>query len=617
MIRFGFWLQRGARSPGTRDAVAFRRALPLVLLAALLAFITYAQPYRNGPPIRSDGVGYHAWTHALLKRDFTFCSWKDPNFISHTDAARGVCANKYPPGMALLQLPVMAALVDLGPAAPRISRAEHLASSIIAAVVLWLIALLLTWSAAMMKVPPGRAACVVMFTLFGTGLVHYSTYDGAYTHSRSALFCALLLAFALRERVRGRAIPAIVLFTSGFFLVAIRNTNVLLLGPLVVAYAISHRALPRRALIQRGLPLAAGVGVAVAIQLVYNYYALGAFHLSSYGQETFRFDQPMQAEVLLSYERGLFTYYPVFMLALVLGAMVRPARLWTLLLAVVIALYATLYGFWHMWFLGGGMGHRGFVELAPLVAFILLIVARDLRPRIWVPSAVVGTALTLLTVQVMFGYWLSTFPFEHASAETYWKHARTLESLVTGGTFCRRSECDLLQGECKRVDEPEFTPCYAGIHPGSCTGQGMCAPIVTLRSLSRDNRTPYVTTAQRGDKRHALSATAAKAGRWEKYWLIPVDGDRILLRSVATRRYVTAPVGHGAPRPLAAEAAAIGPWESFTRVGPNAAVALRAWTDRYVTARSDDPSERALIATSDTIGERERFAIEPTPFWSR
>jgi hypothetical protein len=48
--------------------------LPLFLLLLLtLIVVTWVQPYRNKPPIRSDGVGYHIWTHALLTLDFSFC----------------------------------------------------------------------------------------------------------------------------------------------------------------------------------------------------------------------------------------------------------------------------------------------------------------------------------------------------------------------------------------------------------------------------------------------------------------------------------------------------------------------------------------------------------------
>lgn len=488
-------LSSRSRSPSPSSLLA--RALPLLLLAALLSFTTWATPYRNGPPIRSDGVGYHAWTRALLTRDFSFCAWNDPAFIAHTDAARSVCLNKYPPGMALLQLPVMAPLVDRGGGPPVITPAEHRACLIIGAVGLWLIALLLTWSAAMLRVPPGRTACVLMFAIFGTGLFHYSTYDSSYTHARSALFCALLLAFAVREQVYGRAIPAVVLCASGFLLISLRATNVLLLAPLAGAYVLALRTQPRRATVRCALWLAAGVGIAATIQLVYNHYALGTFSFSSYGDERFRFDRPMQAAVLFSYERGVFTYYPVFLLALGAGAMVRRARAWTLLLATVTAAYTTLYGYWHCWFLGGGMGHRGFVELAPLLAMVLLIVARELRPVAWFPSATAGTALTLVTLQIMVGYWLGSFPFEAASADTFWKHTRMAESLLTGGTFCRPSRCDLLHAECTSADAPALTPCYAGVHAGYCTSRGVCLPVVTLRSLASGNPKPYVRARER------------------------------------------------------------------------------------------------------------------------
>jgi hypothetical protein len=74
----------------------------LVLLACLLIAVTLREPFRNAPPIRHDGAGYHAWTRAIVEGDFSFCIWQgEANLISYVDRARAMCQNKYPPGLAL------------------------------------------------------------------------------------------------------------------------------------------------------------------------------------------------------------------------------------------------------------------------------------------------------------------------------------------------------------------------------------------------------------------------------------------------------------------------------------------------------------------------------------
>lgn len=400
------------------------RTYPLMILALMLCRITAGGAYRNGPEIRSDGVGYHAWTRAIVERDFTFCAWRAHGtpLFSYEDPVRGICQNKYPPGLALLRLPVMAFLVDTSPGAPLISQAEQRAAGIIGAVALWCVAALCAWMLALLNVPAGRANAIVAITLFGTGIFHYGTYDGSFTHVYSALCCALLSALFVREQTRGQPMPHSAAFFCAFFLISLRTTNVFLLAALCVAQLVARRGALTRGLIVRGAITVAGAALALSLQVAYNYYVHHAFMINSYGSESFLFDRPMQREVLLSYERGLLTYQPVFGLALLCGFAIAGARGWASLLLATIAAYVTLYGFWHSWQLGGGMGHRGFVELAPLVAVTLGLAWRPLNPGWLTGLAAIGVLCTMVTLTVMIGYWNSTFPFGGATSHVYWSH---------------------------------------------------------------------------------------------------------------------------------------------------------------------------------------------------
>jgi hypothetical protein len=253
-------------------------------------------------------------------------------------------------------------------------------------------------------------------------LFHYGTYDASFTHVYSALFCALLITLAIREHRRGRAIPLSALFLSAFFLVTIRNTNVFLMTGLISAYAWRHRLLLTRRVWLRLASAAAGVGSALALQLGYNYFSQRTFVVSSYGAETFLWDRPMQGAVLVSYERGLLCYQPLFGLAVLSGLAVRAARSWTWLLLGLIGAYVVLYGYWDSWMLGGGMGHRGFVELAPLVAVVLGVAWNRLHAAPLLLATILGSLCTLVTLCVMIGYWNGTFPFGGATPFDYWTH---------------------------------------------------------------------------------------------------------------------------------------------------------------------------------------------------
>lgn len=115
------------------------RWLSLLVLCCVLIPVTVWPPYTNGPPIRSDGVGYHMWTRALLERNFKFCQWKSEldkvGAISFVDLNRGVCQDKFPPGLALLRFPIMAPLVKSSNG-PLISHSEHEASLFLGAIML-------------------------------------------------------------------------------------------------------------------------------------------------------------------------------------------------------------------------------------------------------------------------------------------------------------------------------------------------------------------------------------------------------------------------------------------------------------------------------------------------
>jgi hypothetical protein len=588
----------------------------LTLLGFVSGWVTRYTPYANGPAIRSDGTGYHIWTRALLDRDLSFCRWEnDPERPFAADLARnGFCQNKYPPGLALLRFPVMAFLVDRSdPNKLTITPAEHTASLVCGGVILWLQAALLLWAAAALRLAPWRSCIAVVLCIFGTGLFHYATYDGSFTHAYSAFFCALLLWAAAREHGQARPMPLSVLIIASFFLLALRSTNVFLLSELCLGYVVWRgRSLPRAELLQRKLlPIALGAGTAIALQLAYNCYAAGGFRFSSYGEETFHFDQPMQGPVLFSYERGLFTYYPIFGLALICGFALRATRKLTLLLAALVLTYTVLYGFWASWYLGGGMGHRGFVELVPLVALVLCIAWSEMRWRAYAPALVVGLVCASVTLQITYGYWNATFRSDHETEQNYWAHQHLFESFLTGGTDCRPSRCDIWKGECTRENAPQFRFCSERFkHAGNCIDGG-CQPVVALRTLSTPSR--YLSTpAPRRGQFWPIFLTRDEVGRPEKFiWVSdPVHPSKIRLITLPTERYVTAPVHDDGPNPLFAATRQASERETFTRRGSYKNFVLRAWNGKFISSVSVGPNRDLLKADADNIEDAAHFTRE-------
>jgi hypothetical protein len=163
----------------------------------------------------------------------------------------------------------------------------------------------------------------------------------------------------------------------------------------------------------------AGGALATLVIVYYNFYASGEISFSTYGQEKFTSIGGNFFDVIVSYERGLVTYYPVFALTVILSIWkLRDAYTFTLLLLILA--YSFLYGSWHSWFLGAGMGHRGFIDFAPLSIIVLGRSMMRLDPDARIISYLIVACCIYITTSIMLAYWHGTFPFAGATFEQYY-----------------------------------------------------------------------------------------------------------------------------------------------------------------------------------------------------
>jgi hypothetical protein len=418
-------------------ALAFAgRWRSLLVVAGVVVVVTLLRPYKKHPAIYSDGVGYHLWTRAVLDRDLSFRRYAGregtQNFLLPAPRA-GVYRNQFPPGVALLRLPVMVWLVGKACDGPLVSRAEHTANLVLSALALVGTCFLCLRVGRLLGIEPAASHAALLALVFGTGLFHYGTYDGCFSHVYSALAGTLLLWLGVRALVsRQEALPPLLTGLLCFLLPLIRNTNVLLLAGLAVPYFVVRGVRGpwvRRRVAQDAIVLLSGCAAASALQLAYNAYIFGQFTLSSYGDHGFAWDRPMQAAVLFSYERGLFTYYPVVAVVLLAGLLVRRTRPWTAWFTAVLAVYATLYGFWVCWTLGASFGYRGFVELMPAAAVLFAAALGELRGVRRTALTAAAALCTLVTLQLLVGYWTWRLAGEHVLGSLYWRHVVGADSV--------------------------------------------------------------------------------------------------------------------------------------------------------------------------------------------
>ena len=429
------------------------RRIPILLLLPIVGFgtwVTVDPPYKSFPPIGSDGLGYYAWTNAILDGNFNFCQWPQLKEVAalsgHDPLDPHRCLNRYTPGMALLRLPVMAPIAlisghgDAGKLV--ISEANERADQWLGLATL-LIAAWLMW-AALRRLAVGTltAQLTVLVLVFGTGLFHYAVFDSSFTHDTSAaLFAALIFVGvgAMRSGVDPRPW---VIFVIALFIAWTRLPNILPLLILVAAWVVwrtrnAQGAGRLRAALRLALPALVAVACVAVFQVLYIHWATNTWTLNSYGAEKLSLTRLEQWNVLFSYNHGLFLWYPVLALMLIVALWQRESRNWGWVALACVAALTAVYGSWGFWYLGGAMGERGFVDIVPVISVAGGLGLAQIRPGRRAAAFVLAGALSWVTVELMAGYWSLVLPEGQNTGAQYWEqvigpHAMLNESPPPG-----------------------------------------------------------------------------------------------------------------------------------------------------------------------------------------
>jgi hypothetical protein len=390
----------------------------VLLFVVVAGLVTINHPFENQPVIRSDGLGYHAWTRALLDRHVSFCEYQELQIVGAItrNSTTGRCANKYAPGLALMRFPVLGPITALNGGELR-SSAEDIASEVLSLIAGAVAVAGIVASALLLRVRAWIANVAAVAAAFGTGLFHYTTFDGSFTHVYSAAIVSMLLLFGVRRLMvtkddvtaiaASRARDAVVAFVLSALLVSIRLPSLLVLMGLGGAAIVTVRN-GRDALRPRLVAMLIGAGTASALvlvgQIAYNRYMRADWSLSSYAGEEFLLDRLKQLDVLWSFEKGLVTWYPVVVVVVVAAVLARNWSGLALLGGLVLPLVA-LYGAWHAWNLSGGFGHRGFVEVAPAFGLVLAMSLERMSNAVRAVTVVVAGVAVFMALGLLAAYW--------------------------------------------------------------------------------------------------------------------------------------------------------------------------------------------------------------------
>lgn len=422
--------------------------MPVLALAPVLVaciWVTVSPPYTNGQPIRSDGAGYYAWTEAILHWNFDFCDLPRNNgALPQLSVANRVhpdrCELKYEPGMALLRFPVMGPVAAIANGDSKdlthVSTAEEKANQWLS--VLALLLAITFMGAAMRRLGVGRLLtdATLLIATFGTGLFHYGTYDSSYTHIYTAMLVAALVYLGVRAHQLRRRPNALLVLGISFFVVLIREINVVPLVLLEGAWLLrpgNPSALTRRIgeTVKAALPAVIGIALAIGLQTFYNHWATGSWALSSYGSESLSLAQLKEGSVLASYDHGLLLWYPALVVLLIVPLLRERTRWWGALGLVMIVPLVVIYGSWNPWDLAGAFGPRGMVDVVPVVAVGGAVGLAALRPRGRAVAIGLCVICAFVTLELMSGYWNGTLPFDHDTSAQYWQNVAGSDSVFS------------------------------------------------------------------------------------------------------------------------------------------------------------------------------------------
>jgi hypothetical protein len=386
-------------------------------------YVAVKRPWAPSPAIRADGYDYHVWVRHILTGDLNFCSersfqktYANPVLNDITPpSAEGRCGNIYPPGVALAQLPFLGLGTNKAVGSDPSAYEEFV--TIALPLVLFVLSLVMLIDIlSRCGVGPTASNSAVAAITFGTGYFDYAVFDGSMSHIYSAFWVTVALWSAFRKTTWATALTIL----ASVMLVLTRNTNILLF-PLIVISA--QLAFPKcRSWLRFVVRMAVGSAVGSSVQIALNRWFLGKWTLSSYGPQWFQFDHFYLRKVLFSYAKGLFVWYPVLVMATIMPLFYKRSRWIGAAVLSTILLYATLYGFWETWQLGASFGHRGFIELFPIVAVSFALALDAARWKI--PALLLSGSLSLITVILMLAYWRHQVPISNTTSKQFWSVVR-------------------------------------------------------------------------------------------------------------------------------------------------------------------------------------------------
>ncbi len=350
--------------------------LGLACLATFLASIPL--PRADAQLLSGDGVGYYAYLPSVvLDHDLDFTNQYSAllpagHALLNRTTATGLPDNFWPVGSAVLWLPfflvahALALLLSAAGVGIHLDGCGYWHQAFVLAgnILYGCAAMLLAYDVARRLVRGASALWAVALVAFAGNLAYYITAEPSMPHAASAFAVSLFFSVWLRTRGRSGVRRAVVLGAIAGLVAAVRAQDLVLVAvPLAADGLVAFKAARARrgagavaTACRDGGAMALAALLAYSPQLVASQVLYGGWWRPPQifagwpGVPLFTWWSPHFWDVLFSSTRGLFTWHPIYVVALLgVAPLWRRDRTVAAALLVGITAQAYLLGGWYDW----------------------------------------------------------------------------------------------------------------------------------------------------------------------------------------------------------------------------------------------------------------------------
>lgn len=423
----------------------------LFIISIISTGLVYALHF-NGPPIRSDGLGYYVYLPSIfVYNDISMNKFIDA-YSKHyndtpTDYWNGVYKyensgnylDKYPVGVAVMSLPFFllahfgtliisnfSGIPPNGFTDPLYHAAQSFSGLFYALLGLLILKRILD------KYFSSKSVYLTLIAVtFGTNLFHYFTYDAVFSHPYSFFLFTLFIYLTIKWYSNPNKINSILIGITTGLITIVRPTNLVIvlffllfgLGSRNTFTQIQERISLYFYKYKKIILIITSALLVLSIQILYWYLITGRLFVYSYTDEYFDLKNPQILNVLFSIRKGFFFWSPILLLSIP-GLIFVRRKLKGYNLAFLIFFSVNIYivSSWWSWWYGGGFGMRALIEVIPFLALpIAAIFEKILEIRNKTKKYIflfVIVILIVFTTYMMIQYWRGLVPIDNPGITT-------------------------------------------------------------------------------------------------------------------------------------------------------------------------------------------------------